>query len=97
MNDLLRTQYPELYSRVKGDNLINNRHLNGNLGNLGFVFQAEFHSSLTEKDLKINDEIMKEKVRSLFLSHEDGTILLSPVPDVVDMTNGVMKLISFNQ
>ena len=97
MNDLLRTQYPELYSRVKGDNLINNRNLNGNLENLGFVYHAEFHFPLTEQELKINEEIAKEKIQSLFLSQNNGVILLSPVPDVVDTTNGVMKLISFNQ
>ena len=92
----LRTLYPELYSQIKGDNLINNRHLNGSLENLAFLFQVEYQTAMREQDLLINIETVRQKIQLLIHSKTNNTVILSAVPDIFEEKNGTLTRISLN-
>ena len=98
MNDSLRTQYPDLYKKIKGDNLINNRHLNGSSENLSFVYQAEFHAIMKDEDLNISIERMKQKIRLLFQqSGKNTSSILTRIPDIFEEKNGMITRVRFDQ
>ena len=91
-----RAQFPNLYEKIKNGNLVNNRHLNGNLGNLDFVFKADYKRDLTIDKLVITLENIQRQIQYLYTETEMMGKILTPIPDLIIENNDGIKRINLD-
>ena len=97
MDDSLRNQFPELYEKIKNGNLINGHHLNGNLENLSYLYNLEFHSMPLNDNFKMSIEMMKQKVKDLHLKTDGQAVILTNVPDIIYEDGDAITRIKLNE
>ena len=93
MNNSMRERYPDLFEKIKNGNLVNNRHLNGSIENILYVFQAEFDRMPLIGELHVSLEDIRKKIRILHSSSVEKGKILTPVPDLICESNGTITRI----
>ena len=94
MDSSLREKYPEIYQNINNRSLINNHHLNGNLENLVFTFQADYGTVPVNDDLQSYHEFGRHSIDNMKTGQSGNGRILSLIPDIFDEKEGNFKRIA---
>ena len=96
MDSSYREKFPDLYEKIKNENLVNNHHLNGTLENLKFVFKADFKYDLSMDRLEITIDNVKGEIQRLYTDLDQLGKILTPIPDLILEGNEGIKRINLD-